>query len=52
MSTKIELTEYEAESFVLFQKYRELFEALERTGVFNIRGGSCTIHFSSSGDIS
>jgi len=48
---KIELTPYEAESFVRFQKHRALVELLESIGAFDVKGGSISIHFSHLGEI-
>ena len=49
--TGIELTDFEAQDFILFQQHRELFEALKKTDSLSVKGGNVTIHFSSFGDV-
>ncbi len=47
--TIIELTPFEAASFVQFQKHREIIQLLERADAFGLRSGSCEIHFDAFG---
>ncbi len=45
------LTEEEARSFILFQKYRKLFERLDEFGLPSLANGSFTIHLDSTGTL-
>jgi hypothetical protein len=42
--TTITLTDYEAEQFIIFQKHRNLFAAMQEAGVFNIGFGKAIIN--------
>jgi len=48
----VELSELDAEQFLLFQKYYNQFREMEAEGVFDVRGGSAIIDFDESGGIS
>jgi hypothetical protein len=47
----IELTDYEAKQFVVFQKHRELFEMLEHAGFFELKNGSLELHKDTFGKV-
>ncbi len=47
----IHLTEEEAKQFVVFQKHRDIIEALEKAGFFSLRGGSVEIHVDLNGKV-
>lgn len=49
--TIIELTEHDAQAFLLFRKYQDKFALLVETQVFDVRNGSAEIHFNRNGDI-
>jgi len=49
--TLIELTESDAGLFIEFRKYQDVFDMLMQTGVFDVKGGSVTIHFNAQGQI-
>lgn len=48
---KVELTDDEALLFRAFREKQDLYAELLVAGVFNIRGGSATVHFNSEGII-
>ena len=47
----IELSELDANDFILFQKHYVQFKQLLDEGVFDIKGGNATIDFDDSGNI-
>lgn len=47
----VELTDYEAQAFTLFQKYRDLFEFMDAAGALDIKSGRVVIHFSKLGGV-
>lgn len=47
----VELTEYEASTFIEYQKHRKDFLALIQGGVFSIRNGQAILHFDSGGTL-
>ena len=51
MTTVVDLTDQDARDFIEFQKKRKFFELLTHYKVFDIRSGSCTIHFSRLGEV-
>jgi hypothetical protein len=51
MKYPVELTEEECSQFRMFQEHFALFKILNDRGIFDIRSGSCTIHFSRLGEI-
>lgn len=48
---KIELSEKELELFKKFREKQDEFEILEKSGVFDVKGGSAHIHMDSQGTI-
>lgn len=50
-TTAVYLTEEESLRFIQFQKRWAFIKLLESLGVFNIRGGSVTVHFDGQGAI-
>lgn len=48
---KIELTDAEAQSFLLWRENQENWDIMVRSGVFNIANGSAQIHFNHAGQI-
>lgn len=50
-TTAIYLTDIEARQFIDFQKHYTLIGLLESLNVFNLKNGSCEIHFNSLGEI-
>ncbi len=49
--TLVQLTPYEAQSFIAFQKHRALIGFLESIKAFDLRDASLTLHFNSLGEI-
>lgn len=49
--TTVELTNEDATLFVEFQKRYQFMKLLKDMGVFELRGGHVTIHFSNLGEI-
>lgn len=49
--TVVELSQYEASQFIIFQKHRALIGLLESIGAFDLRSGSVTIHFDHLGQV-
>jgi hypothetical protein len=49
--TTVELTPEAATLFIEFQRRYSIIEALEKLHVFDIRGGSFTVHFDSLGRV-
>lgn len=45
----VEMTENEAELFVEFQKYRDVFQVLLNNGVFETRNGQAVLNFTPEG---
>lgn len=48
---KIELTENEAQLFVLFQKHHAIIQVLETCGFFDMKNGSVEIHKDYDGNV-
>lgn len=46
---KIDLNPVDAELFVQFRKYQDIFAKLAESGAFDIHGGSFTAHFDADG---
>ena len=51
MKYPVDLTEEECFQFREFRKHYNLFKVLNDRGIFDIRSGSCTIHFSRLGEV-
>ena len=49
--TIIELTEAEAQLFLVFRKYQPTFMTLLEHGVFDVKSGQATISFKPTGEI-
>lgn len=49
---KIFLTPEDAEMFKSWQQFHAAFALMIKTGVFDIKNGSVTIHFGNTGEIS
>ena len=49
--TILELTDYEAETFILFQKHRKFFEVLLENNVHVMRDGNAILSFNNDGDL-
>ena len=48
---KIEITTPEAVMFRSFMEFNQTFALMVKSGIFDIKGGSATIHFDSQGKI-
>jgi hypothetical protein len=49
--TTVELTPEAAVLFLEFQRRYVIIEMLEKLGVFDIKGGSFTVHFDAKGNV-
>lgn len=47
----IDLTDEEAQAFMLFRKHQSLFELFDEVGVFNVRNGRAILNFDSNGTL-
>jgi hypothetical protein len=47
----VELNEEDARLFTMFQEHHDFIKLLKNIGVFNIKNGSVTVHFSHVGEI-
>lgn len=47
----VHLTDEEAKTFVVFQKHRDIIDALDKAGFFTLKGGSIDIHVDLNGKI-
>jgi len=50
--TVLHLTSLEAVRFVDFTKHYDIIDKLQKSGAFNIRNGSVTLHFDANGKVS
>ena len=48
----LNLSDAEAELFLLFREHQDIYTVLLNAGVFNVRNGSVEIHFDSEGTLS
>ena len=47
----VHLTDEEAKTFVVFQKHRDIIDALDKAGFFTLKGGSIEIHVDPNGKV-
>jgi len=46
---QIDLSDQDAELFLLFRRYQDVFDVLEGAGVFRVRNGKAVLNFNSDG---
>ena len=48
---QVDMSEIQAERFVQFQKYYQLFETFLDAGLFELKNGSATLHYDHMGNL-